>query len=97
MKAADASDPVGQMTENLTSSRRPPGPPSRRQLKKQSDAKIAEGKKALADAGLAGASYAFADGYVVPTRSPSGPFTSGSLVGGVNESSALKNDWSVQG
>ncbi len=98
VKAADASDPVGQMTENLDLIAQATGTTEQAEkLKKQFDAKIAEGKKALADAGLAGASYAFADGYVVSNQVSIRPFTSGSLVGGVNEKLGLKNDWSVQG
>ncbi|MER6104598.1 iron-siderophore ABC transporter substrate-binding protein [Streptomyces sp. NPDC001832] len=98
VKAADASDPVGQMTKNLDLIAQATGTTEQAEkLNKQFGAKIAEGKKDLADAGLAGAQIAFADGYVVSNQVSIRPFTSGSLIGGVNEKLGLKNAWSVKG
>ncbi|MYW69379.1 ABC transporter substrate-binding protein [Streptomyces sp. SID8379] len=96
--SADASDPVGQMTENLDLIAEATGTTEKStQLKKDFDAKLAEGKKALADADLAGADIAFADGWVASNQVSVRPYTSGSLIGGVNEKLGLKNAWTVKG
>ncbi|MFD9083705.1 iron-siderophore ABC transporter substrate-binding protein [Streptomyces erythrochromogenes] len=98
LKAADAADPVGQMTKNLDILAQATGTTAKADtLKKAFEAKIAEGKKALADKGLAGKPYAFADGYVVSNQVSIRPYTSGSLIGGVNEKLGLKNAWTVEG
>ncbi|UUN25227.1 iron-siderophore ABC transporter substrate-binding protein [Streptomyces sp. FIT100] len=98
VRAADASDPIGQMTENLDLIAKATGTTERAEkLKKGFEAKLAEGKKSLADAGLAGTKYAFADGYVVSNQVSIRPYTSGSLIGGVNEQLGLKNAWTVKG
>ncbi|MEU1820459.1 iron-siderophore ABC transporter substrate-binding protein [Streptomyces roseifaciens] len=98
LRAAAASDPIGQMTKNLDLIARATGTTKKAdELKKQFQTKLDEGKKALADAGRAGAEYAFADGYVVSNQVTIRPYTSGSLVGAVNEKLGLKNAWSVKG
>lgn len=98
IKSADAADPIGKMTENLDVIGEATGTTEQAEkLKKDFEAKIAEGKKALADAGLAGADYAFADGYLVSNQTTIRPFTSGSLIGAVNERIGLKNAWTVKG
>ncbi|MGI5193882.1 iron-siderophore ABC transporter substrate-binding protein [Streptomyces sp. CA-288835] len=98
IQSADAADPIGQMTENLDVIAQATGTTEQAEkLKKDFESKIAEGKKALADAGLAGADYAFADGYLVSNQTTIRPFTSGSLIGAVNERIGLKNAWTVKG
>lgn len=98
LRSADASDPVGRMTENLDLIAKATGTTDRaEELKKGFDAKLAEGKKALDDAGLGGGKVAFADGYVVSNQVSIRPFTSGSLLGGVNERLGLENAWDVEG
>ncbi|MFE6363161.1 iron-siderophore ABC transporter substrate-binding protein [Streptomyces sp. NPDC057806] len=98
VKSADAADPIGQMTENLDLLAKATGTTEQAaKVKEAFDAKLAEGKKALADAGLAGAAYAFADGYDISNQVSVRPFTSGSLIGAVNERLGLKNDWTVKG
>ncbi|MFW6723306.1 iron-siderophore ABC transporter substrate-binding protein [Streptomyces sp. MAR4 CNY-716] len=98
LRSADASDPVGQMTENLDLIAEATGTTDRAEkLKKDFDAKLAEGRKALDDAGLGGGKVAFADGYVVSNQVSIRPFTSGSLLGGVNERLGLENAWDVEG
>ncbi|MER7571588.1 iron-siderophore ABC transporter substrate-binding protein [Streptomyces sp. NPDC126514] len=98
VKSADAADPIGQMTENLDLLAKATGTTKQAaKVKEAFDAKLAEGKKALADAGLAGAAYAFADGYDISNQVSIRPFTSGSLIGAVNERLGLKNDWTVKG
>ncbi|MFI9770455.1 iron-siderophore ABC transporter substrate-binding protein [Streptomyces sp. NPDC052415] len=98
VKSADAADPIGQMTENLDLLAKATGTTEQAaKVREAFDAKLAEGKKALADAGLAGAAYAFADGYDISNQVSVRPFTSGSLIGAVNERLGLKNDWTVKG
>ncbi|MGW3974582.1 iron-siderophore ABC transporter substrate-binding protein [Streptomyces ardesiacus] len=98
VKSANASDPIGQMNKNLDLLAQATGTTEQAEkLKKDFDAKVAEGKKALADAGLGGAKYAFADGYDISNQVSIRPFTSGSLIGAVNEQLGLKNDWTVKG
>lgn len=98
VRAADAADPIGRMTGNLDLIARATGTTKRAEkLKKGFEAKLDQGRKALADAGLGGAKYAFADGYVTSNQVSIRPFTSGSLIGAVNEKLGLKNAWTVKG
>ncbi|MFJ6636448.1 iron-siderophore ABC transporter substrate-binding protein [Streptomyces sp. NPDC091376] len=98
VRAADAADPIGQMTKNLDLIAQATGTTEQAgKLKKDFEAKLAEGSKALADAGLTNTKYAFADGYVVSNQVSIRPYTSGSLIGAVNEKIGLKNAWTVKG
>ncbi|MFF1272640.1 iron-siderophore ABC transporter substrate-binding protein [Streptomyces marokkonensis] len=98
VKSADASDPVGRMLENLDLIAEATGTTERATtLKKDFDTKLAEGRKALAGAGLDGAEIAFADGYVSSNQVSIRPYTSGSLIGGVNERLGLRNAWKQKG
>lgn len=98
VRPADAKDPIGEMTKNLDLIAQATGTTERAgKLKKDFEAKLAEGKKALADAKLADTKYAFADGYVVSKQVSIRPYTSGSLIGAVNEKIGLKNAWTVKG
>ncbi|NGN65808.1 iron-siderophore ABC transporter substrate-binding protein [Streptomyces sp. A7024] len=98
IKSANAADPIGQMNKNRDLIAEATGTTEQAgKLKKDFEAKVAEGKKALADADLAGADFAFADGYVQANQVSIRPFTSGSLLGAVNEQLGLKNAWKVKG
>ncbi len=98
LRSADASDPLGQMTENLDLIAEATGTTEQAEkLKKDFDAKLAEGRKALEDAGLGGDKIAFADGYVVSNQVSIRPFTAGSQLGAVNERLGLENAWDVEG
>ncbi|MEU2181369.1 iron-siderophore ABC transporter substrate-binding protein [Streptomyces thermolilacinus] len=98
VKSADAADPIGRMNKNLDLLAQATGTTAKAdEIKKTFDAKLEEGKKTLAAAGLAGAKYAFADGYVVSNQTSIRPFTGGSLIGAVNERLGLRNDWTVKG
>ncbi|MFF4263736.1 iron-siderophore ABC transporter substrate-binding protein [Streptomyces virginiae] len=97
VRPGDAADPIGQMTKNLDLIAQATGTTAQSdKLKQGFQAKLDQGKKALADAGKGGA-YAFADGYVISNQVSIRPYTSGSLIGGVNEKLGLKNAWAVQG
>ncbi|MFQ6143161.1 iron-siderophore ABC transporter substrate-binding protein [Streptomyces seoulensis] len=98
VRSANAADPIGQMTGNLDLIARATGTADKAAaLEKEFDAKLAAGRKALADAKPAGARYAFADGYVNANQVSIRPYTSGSLIGAVNERLGLKNAWTLKG
>lgn len=96
--SADSADQVARMEGNLDLIAEATGTTATaKKLKTAFDAKVAEGRKALADAGLAGRGIAFADGYVVSRQVSIRPYTSGSLIGNVNTALGLKNAWTVEG
>ncbi|MFF8172210.1 iron-siderophore ABC transporter substrate-binding protein [Streptomyces chartreusis] len=98
VRSASAADPIGQLTKNLDIIAEATGTGERAEkIKDAFDAKVTEGKKALADAGLDGAPVAFADGYDISNQVSIRPYTSGSLIGAVNEQLGLKNAWKVEG
>ncbi|WP_221350116.1 iron-siderophore ABC transporter substrate-binding protein [Streptomyces beigongshangae] len=98
VKSADGADQIGQMFKNLDLIAQATGTTDKaKTVRADFDAKVAEGKKALADAGLDGTQIAFADGYVASNQVSLRPYTSGSLIGTVNESIGLKNAWKVKG
>ncbi|MEU9399939.1 iron-siderophore ABC transporter substrate-binding protein [Streptomyces sp. NPDC048242] len=98
VRSAKASDQIGQMKTNLDLIARATGTTAQAtEVNKAFDAKLAEGKKKLAAAGHAGDSIAFADGYVASNQVSIRPYTSGSLIGAVNERLGLKNAWKLKG
>ncbi|MDX2528956.1 iron-siderophore ABC transporter substrate-binding protein [Streptomyces europaeiscabiei] len=98
IQSADASDQIGKMLENLDLIARATGTTDQAKTVREGfEAKVDEGRKALADAGLDGTDIAFADGYVTSNQVSLRPYTSGSLIGAVNERIGLKNAWKVEG
>ncbi|MEU3998895.1 iron-siderophore ABC transporter substrate-binding protein [Streptomyces fungicidicus] len=98
VKSAEAADPIGRMLENVDLIAEATGTTERAAtLKKDFETTLADGRKALADAGLDGAEIAFADGYVASNQVSVRPYTSGSLIGAVNERLGLKNAWKQKG
>ncbi|MDQ0778933.1 ABC-type Fe3+-hydroxamate transport system substrate-binding protein [Streptomyces aurantiacus] len=103
VKSADGSDQIGQMLTNLDLIAKATGTTDKAKTARANfETKLAEGKRALADADLAdadlaGAGIAFADGYVTANQVSVRPYTSGSLIGTVNERLGLKNVWKVKG
>ncbi|MFH8467073.1 iron-siderophore ABC transporter substrate-binding protein [Streptomyces sp. NPDC017991] len=98
IKSADGSDQIGQMLENLDLIAKATGTTDQAEtVRKDFESKITEGKKALADADLAGTQIAFADGYVTSNQVTLRPYTDGSLIGSVNKRLGLKNAWKVKG
>ncbi|MEO3974891.1 iron-siderophore ABC transporter substrate-binding protein [Streptomyces sp. CAU 1734] len=98
IRPADAAAPVERMMGNLDLIAQATGTAEKSaKLREGFEAKVAEGRKALADAGLAGARFAFADGYVTSNQVSIRPYTSGSLIGAVNEQIGLKNAWTLKG
>ncbi len=93
--SADSADQIARMEGNLDLIAEATGTTDKaEELKTAFEAKVAEGKKALTDAGLAGREIAFADGYVVSNQVSIRPYTGGSLIGNVNTALGLKNAWS---
>ncbi|WP_413756115.1 iron-siderophore ABC transporter substrate-binding protein [Streptomyces sp. MMBL 11-3] len=98
VKSADGSDQIGRMLGNLDLIAEATGTTDKaKTVRSDFEAKLAEGKKALADADLAGTEIAFADGYVTSNQVSLRPYTDKSLIGTVNEELGLKNAWKVKG
>ncbi|MER7722093.1 iron-siderophore ABC transporter substrate-binding protein [Streptomyces flaveolus] len=96
--SADGTDQIGQMLENVDLIAKATGTTDRaKTVRDDFEAKVAEGKKALAGAGLAGQDIAFADGYVTSNQVSVRPYTATSLIGEVNEAIGLNNAWKVKG
>ncbi|GAA2295584.1 iron-siderophore ABC transporter substrate-binding protein [Streptomyces kunmingensis] len=98
VKAANGADQLGQMNDTLDVIAEATGTQSKAKTAKASyEAKVAEGKKALKEAGLDGAKIAFADGYAASNQVSVRGYTSGSQLGAVNEELGLKNAWKLKG
>ncbi|MGW5355567.1 ABC transporter substrate-binding protein [Streptomyces sp. NPDC004031] len=98
VRSADASDQIGLMTRDLDLIARATGRTRQADAVESAfDAKLAAGGAALKAAGRSGASYAFADGYVVSHQVSIRAYTGRSLVGAVNERLGLKNAWTLAG
>lgn len=98
LEAADASDPIGQMTDELDLIAKATGTTEQAgTLKKGFRTKLTEGRRALAKAGHKDTEFAFADGYVNGSQVSIRPYTSGSLLGAVNGELGLKNPWTMKG
>ncbi|WP_425840786.1 ABC transporter substrate-binding protein [Streptomyces fractus] len=98
VKSADGADQVGQMFDTLDVLAKATGKQDEaKAAKKAYESKLAEGKKALKDAGADGSRIATADGYAASNQVSVRAFTSGSLLGSVNEDLGLKNAWKVKG
>ncbi|WP_121750749.1 iron-siderophore ABC transporter substrate-binding protein [Streptomyces sp. E2N166] len=98
VKSADGTDQIGQMLDNVDLIAKATGTTDKaKTIRADFEAKVAEGKKALADAKMAGQEIAFADGYVTSNQVSIRPYTATSLIGEVNEAIGLKNAWKVKG
>ncbi|MCX5416167.1 iron-siderophore ABC transporter substrate-binding protein [Streptomyces sp. NBC_00059] len=96
--SADGADQIGTMTEGLDLIAKATGKETEADaLKKDFEASLADGKKALEDAGLGGAEIASADGYEASNQVSIRAYTGTSLLGAVNEKLGLKNAWKVKG
>ncbi|MEV4048972.1 iron-siderophore ABC transporter substrate-binding protein [Streptomyces sp. NPDC049744] len=96
--SADGTGQIDQMLENVDLIAKATGTSDKaRTIRADFEAKVAEGKKTLTDAGAAGGNFAFADGYVASNQVSIRPYTATSLIGEVNEAIGLKNAWTVKG
>ncbi|MFF3492943.1 ABC transporter substrate-binding protein [Streptomyces sp. NPDC002795] len=98
VKSADGADQVGTVFDTLDILAKATGKQDEaKAAKKAYESKLAEGKKALKDADADGTRIATADGYAASNQVSVRAFTSGSLLGAVNEDLGLKNAWKVKG
>jgi iron complex transport system substrate-binding protein len=93
-KGADASDQLGRMRNDLTMIATAVGRTAEAQaVLADFDAALAAGKKAIADAGAAGQSFAFADGWKEGSTVAIRMFGKGSQVSEIGTQLGLKNAW----
>jgi iron complex transport system substrate-binding protein len=98
VRSADGAGQIDLMLDNLDLIAKATGTEDKaEQTREQFDAKLAEGRKALDEAGLAGEGIAFADGYVTSNQVSVRPYTATSLIGEVNTELGLKNTWKLKG
>jgi ABC-type Fe3+-hydroxamate transport system substrate-binding protein len=96
--SADASDQIGRMTGNLELIAQATGTEDEAdQVIADYEQAVADGTKALADAGLAGTQFAFADGYVDAGQVSIRPYVAGSLISDVTTQLGLTNAWTLEG
>lgn len=94
----DAADNIGQMFENLDLIATVTGTEDQAaELKSSFEAKVAEGKAAIEDAGAAGTPVAFSDAYTDAGSVSIRPFTESSLVGSVFGQLGLAGAWTLEG
>ncbi len=98
VRSANGTGQIDQMFENVDLIAKATGTEDRAaELKKSFDTTIADSKKALADAGLDGAKYTFADGYVDANQVSIRPYTATSLIGEVSSELGLETAWKLKG
>lgn len=98
VRSADASRQLEQLTDNVNLIAKATGTEARAKTELASfDTALADGKQKLADAGLAGAKVAFADGWVQGNSVSVRPYAAGSLISDVNEKLGLTNPWTLTG
>jgi ABC-type Fe3+-hydroxamate transport system substrate-binding protein len=96
--SADASRQIEHSMDNLDLIAEATGTESKAtEVKKDFTDAVESGKQALADAGLAGTPFAFADAYVDAGQVSIRPYAQGSLVADVTEELGLTNAWTVEG
>ncbi|MEU6390992.1 iron-siderophore ABC transporter substrate-binding protein [Streptomyces sp. NPDC046939] len=96
--SANGADQIGQMNDTLDVIAKATGKETAaKAARTEFEAKVAEGRKALKDAGLAGTRVAMADGYSASNQVSVRAYTSGSQLGAVNEALGLKNAWKPKG
>lgn len=98
VQSADGAGQIDRMLGNVDLIAKATGTTDKaKTIREGFEAKVAEGKKALTDAKMAGKDIAFADGYVTSNQVSIRPYTATSLIGEVNEAIGLKNAWKVKG
>ncbi|MCK9793805.1 iron-siderophore ABC transporter substrate-binding protein [Isoptericola sp. 4D.3] len=98
LRGSDGKDPLGYMRETVTTL----GEVTRKQdaavaALEDFDAKVSEATAALDEAGLAGAEFTMADGWVANGTVSVRMFTPGSFFGALGEEVGLKNAWTEGG
>jgi ABC-type Fe3+-hydroxamate transport system substrate-binding protein len=96
--SADASDQIGRMTENLQLIATATGTEDVAEtVLADYEEAVSDGAAALADAGLAGTQFAFADGYVDAGQVSIRPYAPGSLISDVTTELGMTNAWALEG
>ncbi|MGH3384382.1 MAG: ABC transporter substrate-binding protein [Nocardioidaceae bacterium] len=94
MQATDASDNIGQMKHNVETIATTVGEEDKAaDVLADFDAKVAEGKDALAEAGVAGEQFAMADGWQDGSSIAIRMFGKGSLLSDIAVEMGLENGW----
>lgn len=98
LRGSDGTDPIGYMRQTVETLATATGTEDKgTELLEGFDAKVAEGKKALEEAGVAGASYVMADGWVNNGTVSVRMYTPGSFLGAVGAELGLANAWTGEG
>ena len=98
LRGSSATDPIGQMRTNLELIAALVGKTEQARTEMaEFEKKVADGKKALADAGKGGAKYTMADGYKQGSTISIRMYGSGSLLGATAEQLGLTNAWADKG
>ncbi|MFD4422787.1 iron-siderophore ABC transporter substrate-binding protein [Agromyces sp. NPDC058484] len=98
VRGADASDPIGQMQENLVRIATATGQEAEaEEVLAGFDEKLDEGRAALEAAGLAGAAFMMSDSWASGGQVSIRPFAEGALLTAVTEELGLENAWTGDG
>ncbi|MDQ0372413.1 ABC transporter substrate-binding protein [Cellulomonas humilata] len=98
LRGSDASDPIGKMERTLQILGEATGTSDAAEAALADfDAKVADAKTQLDEAGLAGASYTMADGWLSDGAVSIRMYTPGSFLGGVAGELGLENAWTGEG
>ncbi|GAA1748820.1 ABC transporter substrate-binding protein [Agromyces humatus] len=98
VRGADASNPIGQMESNLERIATATGTDDEADaVLAEFDAKVAEGKAALEEAGLAGTAFMMSDSWASGGQVSIRPFAEGALLTAVTEELGLENAWTGEG
>lgn len=93
-KGADAEDPIGNLKDTFELIARATGREERaEEVLAEFDAKLQEGKEALAGAEAAGTEFVYFDGWIDGANVAIRPFGQGSLMGELGEELGLRNAW----
>jgi ferric hydroxamate transport system substrate-binding protein len=98
VRGADASDPIGQMEKNLERIAVATGTETEgEEALARFDERLAEGRSALEEAGLAGAPFMMSDSWASGGQVSIRPFADGALLTAVTEELGLENAWTGDG
>ncbi len=98
LRGSDGTDPIGYMRETVETLATATGTQDAgAELLAGFDAKVAEGKKTLDEAGVAGASFVMADGWVNNGTVSVRMYTPGSFFGAIGAELGLTNAWTGEG
>ncbi|OLF13027.1 ABC transporter substrate-binding protein [Actinophytocola xinjiangensis] len=98
LAGGDANDSIGEMWKNVGILAKATGTEDRaKELRTEFDAKLAEGKAAIAQAGAAGTTVAFSDAWTESGSVSIRPFAKGSLVADVLAELGLETAWTMKG